>query len=77
MKNNDDDDDAVASVMAANTSNFPTLLTLEQTANVLQVTTRTIHRWIDTGDLVAHRIGRGLRISEADLQIFIRLRREG
>ena len=55
---------------------LPSLLTLDQTAEVLQVTTRTLHRWIDTGDLVVHRIGRQLRISDPDLQAFIRVRRD-
>ena len=54
---------------------LPSLLTLNQTAEVLQVTTRTLHRWINTGELVVHRIGRQLRISETDLQAFIRTRR--
>jgi len=55
---------------------LPALLTLDQAAEVLQVSTKTIRRWIDAGELVAHRIGRQLRISEADLQSFIRMRRE-
>ena len=55
---------------------LPVLLTLDQTADVLQVTTRTLRRWINAGELVAHRIGRQLRISEPDLQAFIRIRRE-
>ncbi|MBT3907567.1 MAG: helix-turn-helix domain-containing protein [Rhodospirillales bacterium] len=54
---------------------LPTLFTLEQTAKHLQASTKTIRRWIDAGDLVAHRIGRQLRISEPDLQAFIRTRR--
>ena len=53
------------------------LYTLEQVADRLQVSVRTLRRWIDAGDLVAHRIGRGLRITEADLQTFIRIRRNG
>ncbi len=35
---------------------FPALLTIEQTAEHLQVSTKTIRRWIDAGDLVAHRL---------------------
>jgi len=54
---------------------LPELLTLEQVAEHLQVSVKTVRRWIDAGDLVAHRIGRGLRVSKADLQAFIRLRR--
>lgn len=55
---------------------FPALLTIEQTAEHLQVSTKTIRRWIDAGDLVAHRFGRQLRISNQDLQAFVRMRRE-
>ena len=56
---------------------LPNLLTIEQTAKVLQVSTKTIRRWIDTGDLIAHRFGRQWRISAADLQSFIRMGRQG
>ena len=55
---------------------FPALLTIEQTAEHLQVSTKTVRRWIETGDLVAHRFGRQWRISDIDLHIFIRMRRE-
>ena len=55
---------------------FPALLTILQTAEHLQVSTKTIRRWIDSGELIAHRFGRQWRISDADLQIFIRMRRE-
>jgi excisionase family DNA binding protein len=55
---------------------LPTLLTIDQTAEHLQVSTKTLRRWIDAGDLVAHRIGRQLRISASDLQTFIQARRD-
>ena len=51
------------------------LLTIRQTASVLQVSVKTVRRWIKGGDLVAHRIGRQLRISRDDLQTFIKLQR--
>ncbi len=56
---------------------LPNLLTIEQTAKVLQVSSKTVRRWIDAGDLIAHRLGRQWRISETDLQTFIRMRRQG
>ena len=56
---------------------FPALLTIKQAAEHLQVSSKTIRRWIDTGDLIAHRLGRQWRISAADLQTFIRMRRQG
>ena len=52
------------------------LLTIVQTAEVLRVSTKTVRRWITAGDLVAHRFGHQWRISESDLQAFIRIRRE-
>ena len=52
------------------------LLTIPQTATILQVSEKTVRRWIETGDLVAHRFGRQWRISQADLDTFIRTRRE-
>lgn len=55
---------------------LPTLFTIQQTADHLNVSTKTLRRWIEAGDLVAHRIGRGLRISEPDLQAFIKTRRK-
>ena len=55
---------------------LPTLLTISQTAVHLQVSTKTIRRWIDSGELIAHRFGRQWRISEPDLQAFIRLGRQ-
>ncbi len=63
--------DSITSVRAR-----PVLLSIAQTAEHLQVSTKTIRRWIETGDLVAHRFGRQWRISDIDLQNFIRMRRE-
>jgi len=51
--------------------------TIAQTADQLQVSQRTIRRWIDCGELIAHRFGRQFRISQADLDTFTRLRRQG
>ena len=47
------------------------LLTLKQAADTLQVSTKTVRRWVQSGDLIHHRFGRQLRISEIDLQAFI------
>ncbi len=52
------------------------MLTIPQTATILQVSEKSVRRWIESGDLIAHRIGRQLRISQADLDTFIRMRRE-
>ena len=55
---------------------LPFLLTLDETAKALKVSTKTVRRWIKSGDLTAHRFGHQWRISESDLQTFIRMRRE-
>ncbi len=55
---------------------LPTLLTTEQAAETLHVSTKTILRWISSGNLIAHRLGHQFRISEPDLKAFIRMRRE-
>ena len=56
---------------------LPVLLTIKQAAEHLQVSSKTLRRWIDAGDLIAHRLGRQWRISETDLQTFIRMGRQG
>lgn len=52
------------------------LMTIPDVAKQLQVSEKTIRRWIKSGDLIAHRLGHQLRISNADLQTFIRIRRQ-
>ena len=49
------------------------ILTIQEVAKVLKVSTRTVYRWIDTGDLKVARIGRKTyRVFESDLNKFIR-----
>ena len=48
------------------------LLTAEQVASRLQLSLRTVRRWIAAGDLPVLRLGRAVRISEADLELFLR-----
>jgi excisionase family DNA binding protein len=52
------------------------LLTIPQASEVLQVSARTVRRCINRGELIAHRFGRQWRISQADLEAFIRMRRQ-
>ena len=43
-------------------------MTIQQVARMLQVTERTIHRWISIGQLPAYRLGvRCVRIRQADV----------
>lgn len=50
---------------------LPRFFTVSQVAIHLAVSTKTVRRWISSGDLRVHRFGRQLRISETDLQAFI------
>ena len=46
-------------------------------AEALGVHVRTVRRWADAGELVAHRLGGRLRVSKADLDSFLNERRHG
>ncbi len=47
------------------------LLTIEETAQILNVSPRTVRRAIDAGALPVHRIGRLIRVSQLDLAGFL------
>jgi excisionase family DNA binding protein len=51
------------------------LLTVEHVAERLHVSTKSVRRYIDRGELPVHRLGGLIRISEADLQQFLEARR--
>jgi len=57
--------------MSSRTSLQTKFFTVEQVAQQLEVSIRTVRRWIDRGLLLAHRIGRLVRISDSDLQAFL------
>lgn len=49
------------------------ILTIEEVSKILQVSKRTVYRWVDSGDLRVARIGRKTyRVFESDLNKFIR-----
>jgi excisionase family DNA binding protein len=50
--------------------------TIADVAEQLDVATRTVRRWINSGDLVAHRFGGVVRIAEGDLRAFLAAHRE-
>jgi excisionase family DNA binding protein len=52
-------------------SALPRLLSVDSVAAELDVSTKTVRRWISTERLPTHRLGRQIRISEADLLAFI------
>ncbi len=58
------------------TSPLPALYPVTEIAKLLKVSPRTVRRWIEKGDLTAHRFGRQIRITDSDLVTFIRQRRE-
>jgi excisionase family DNA binding protein len=44
---------------------------LEAVAERLSVSVKTVRRLVERGELVAHRIGRAVRVSEDDLRRYI------
>jgi excisionase family DNA binding protein len=57
-------------------SKSPKFYDVKQIADCVDVSTRTVRRWIDTGLLIAHRINGLVRISEADFQAFLATHRD-
>ena len=57
-------------------NNSAKFYTIEQIADALVVSTRTVRRWIDQKLLIAHRINGLVRISEADFAAFLAARRD-
>lgn len=47
------------------------LFTIEEVAESLNVSSRTVRRLIDSGALPAHRLGRLIRIADRDLAVFL------
>ena len=50
--------------------------TIEQIAECVDVSTRTVRRWIEKGLLAAFRVGGLVRIAEADFQAFLATHRD-
>ena len=57
-------------------SGLPKFYAIKTVAETLEVSIRTVRRWIARGDLIAHRLNGVVRIAEADLRAFLALRRE-
>ena len=47
------------------------LLGVAEAAKLLGVSEKTVRQLIDSGSLIAHRIGHSVRISEDDLRLFL------
>ena len=52
-------------------SQLPRLLTIDEIVERLNVCSKTIRRWIARNELPAHRLGRSVRVAEADLLAFL------
>jgi excisionase family DNA binding protein len=50
---------------------FKAFWTVRSLAKDIDVSERTVHRWIDAGDLIVHRFGRSVRISDNDRRAFL------
>ena len=44
--------------------------TIPDLAEEWDISPRTLHRWIDAGDLIVHRFGRSVRVSDDDKRAF-------
>jgi len=55
---------------------LPKYYSTKKVAERLEVSTRTVGRWIARGDLIAHRVNGVLRIADADLHSFLARHRE-
>jgi excisionase family DNA binding protein len=68
---------AVSAVGFAKTRNGPQSATLhrfytiQDVSAALEVSSRTVSRWIARGDLIAHQLGRSIRIADDDLRVFL------
>lgn len=52
-----------------------TYYSTKRVAKILEVKTITIRRWIQSGKLIAYKIGKELRIKKSDLDKFLNERR--
>jgi excisionase family DNA binding protein len=59
------------------TDRLPRLYTVSDTAAYAQTSEKTVRRWLKSGVLPFHRLGRNIRIAEADLLEFLAERRQG
>ncbi len=58
--------------MLTTTSSEPqSFLTPQEVSHLLRVSVYTVRRWIKEGELPAYKVGRGWRISEADLSLWL------
>jgi excisionase family DNA binding protein len=51
--------------------------TIAEVAECVDVSTRSVRRWIKSGHLIPHRFGGAVRIAESDLRAFLAMHRDG
>lgn len=61
---------------APDSHRVPTFYTISEVAEHLKVSPKTVRRWIDRGELAAHRFSRQIRVSETDMAAFIAAHRK-
>jgi excisionase family DNA binding protein len=49
--------------------------TVPGVADHTRTSVKTVRRWISSGELIAHKLGAQWRISDVDLELFLRTRR--
>jgi putative molybdopterin biosynthesis protein len=55
-----------------NSSEQQSFLTPQEVSELLRVSVYTVRRWIKDGDLPAYKVGRGWRISETEIDEWLR-----
>ena len=55
---------------------LPRFYSAKDVAEMLGVSMRSVRRWIERGELVVHRLGSAVRISDADLKTFLAVHRD-
>jgi excisionase family DNA binding protein len=54
---------------------LPSFYTIQEISDALDVCPRTVSRWVERGELIAHGLGRLVRVAEDDFRIFLARRR--
>ena len=57
-------------------TNLELMMTKADVSQRLQVSIKTIERWMASGDLPSHRFGKSVRISAADYRAFVEKKRK-
>jgi excisionase family DNA binding protein len=61
--------------MAKTPEAVPAFYSVDQTAQKLGLSSKTVRRLIASGELPVHRFGRSIRIADSDLMVFIKVQR--